>query len=157
VKSSSYIGRLAPSPTGLLHLGHAGPSGKPKNAPGPPAGVLLLRNDDLDPARCRPEFVTAMVEDMRWFGLQWEEPRWSRKAPGFRSIGAALARLLATGYIYPCAGRAATCSPPAGAPHDGDEADEPVYPPQFRPPATAPLPPLTDPVAINWRFSRARR
>jgi glutamyl-tRNA synthetase len=151
VVKPSYIGRLAPSPTGLLHLGHARTFRTAQERARAAGGVLLLRNDDLDAARCRPEFVTAMLEDMRWFGLRWEEPMvtQSTRIPLYR---AALARLHAAGRIYPCARSRRDVLAAAGAPHDGDEADEPVYPPQFRPPADAPLPPLTDPVTINWRF-----
>ncbi len=147
----SYIGRLAPSPTGLLHLGHARTFWTAQERARAAGGGLLLRNDDLDTARCRPEFVPAMVEDMRWFGLQWAEPMITQSArlPLYR---AALTRLHAASCIYPCARSRRDVLAAAGAPHEGDEADEPVYPPQFRPPASAPIPPLTDPVAINWRF-----
>ncbi len=112
---------------------------------------MFLRNDDLDVARCRPEFVAAMIEDLRWFGLQWEEPMvtQSTRLPLYR---AALARLHAGGFIYPCNRSRRDVLAAASAPHDGDENDEPLYPPEFRPPAGAALPPLTDPVASNWRF-----
>src|SRR5882672_10411652 len=98
------------------------------------SGTLRLRNDDLDTARCRPEFVTAMLEDMRWFGLQWTGPMvtQSSRLPLYRT---ALARLHAAGCIFPCARSRRDVLAAAGAPHEGDEADEPVYPPQFRPPA----------------------
>ncbi|HEY8994406.1 MAG TPA: glutamate--tRNA ligase family protein, partial [Lacunisphaera sp.] len=69
--NSSYIGRLAPSPTGLLHLGHARTFWTAQERARAARGVLLLRNDDLDTARCRPEFVAAMLEDLRWFALAW--------------------------------------------------------------------------------------
>ena len=71
--NSSYIGRLAPSPTGLLHLGHARTFWTAQTRARAANGTLLLRNDDLDSSRCRPEFATAMTEDLRWFGLQWSE------------------------------------------------------------------------------------
>src|SRR6187549_3594481 len=114
-------------------------------------GVLLLRNDDLDRARCRPEFVTAMVEDMRWFGLRWTEPMVSQSArlPLYR---ASLARLHALGCIYPDHRSRKDVLAAASAPHEGDEHDEPIFPPEFRPPGDAPLPPLTEPVTTNWRF-----
>ncbi len=149
--SSLYRGRLAPSPTGLLHLGHARTfwiAAKRARAAG---GSLRLRNDDLDAARRRPEFVTAMREDLHWLGLNWEEPMvtQSERIPLYR---AALLQLHATGLIYPCARSRRDVLAAAGAPHDTDEADEPLYPSQFRPPADAPLPPLTDPISINWRL-----
>jgi len=148
---STYRGRLAPSPTGLLHLGHARTFWTALERARAAQGELLLRNDDLDTARCRPEFVAAMREDMHWFGLEWREPMVSQseRIPLYR---AALARLHAAGLIYPCHRSRRDVLAAASAPHDGDEGDEPVYPAHFRPPAEAPLPPLTDPVAINWRL-----
>jgi len=148
---SVYRGRLAPSPTGLLHLGHARTFWTAQARSHAAGGQLLLRNDDLDTARGRPEFVTAMLEDMRWFGLSWTEPMVSQSAriPLYR---AALVRLHAAGLIYPCNRSRRDVLAAASAPHEGDEPDEPVYPPQFRPPSHTPLPPLTDPIAINWRL-----
>jgi len=149
--ASNYRGRLAPSPTGLLHLGHARTFWTAQERARAAGGTLLLRNDDLDTARCRPEFVTAMQEDMRWFGLEWEEPMVTQSAriPLYR---AALARLHAAGFIFPCSRSRRDVLAAASAPHDGDENDEPLYPPEFRPAAGIPLPPLTDPIAVNWRF-----
>ncbi|MDI1320383.1 MAG: tRNA glutamyl-Q(34) synthetase GluQRS [bacterium] len=148
---STYRGRLAPSPTGLLHLGHARTFWTAQARTHAAGGQLLLRNDDLDTARCRPEFVTAMLEDLRWFGLHWNEPMVSQSAriPLYR---AALARLHAAGCIYPCARSRRDVLAAASAPHDGEENDEPLYPPQFRPPAGTPRPALTDPIAVNWRL-----
>lgn len=145
----NYVGRLAPSPTGLLHLGHARTFWTAQERAR--GGALLLRNDDLDTARCRPEFVTTMQEDMRWFGLAWEGPMVTQSAriPLYR---ATLTRLHAAGCIYPSPQSRKDVLAAASAPHDGDENDEPLFPPQFRPPAGTPLPPLTDPVAVNWRF-----
>ncbi len=73
----------------------------------------------------------------------------SERLPLYR---AALARLHAGGFIFPCHRSRKDVLAAATAPHDADENDEPLYPPEFRPPAGAPLPPLTDPVAVNWRF-----
>jgi len=148
---SSYRGRLAPSPTGYLHLGHARTFWIAQQRAQAAGGELLLRNDDLDTARCRPEFVAAMREDLAWFGFTWREPMISQSArlPLYR---AALARLHAGGFIYPCHRSRKDVLAAATAPHDGDETDEPLYPPEFRPPTSAPLPALTDPVTVNWRF-----
>ena len=149
-----YRGRLAPSPTGFLHLGHARTFWIAQERARAAGGQLLLRNDDLDAARFRLDFVDAMIEDLRWFGLNWAEPMVSQstRLPLYRT---ALARLHATGDIYPCARSRRDVLAAASAPHEGGENDEPLYPPQFRPPAGAPLPPLPpliDPIAINWRF-----
>lgn len=148
---SQYRGRLAPSPTGYLHLGHARTFWVAQQRARAAQGELFLRNDDLDRARCRPEFVAAMREDLRWFGFTWREPviTQSERLPLYR---AALAQLHAAGLIYPCHRSRKDVLAAASAPHDADENDEPLYPPEFRPPADAPLPPLTDPVRINWRF-----
>jgi glutamyl-tRNA synthetase len=69
----TYRGRLAPSPTGYLHTGHARTFWIAQQRALAHGGALILRNDDLDAARCRPEFVAAMLEDMHWFGLHWSE------------------------------------------------------------------------------------
>lgn len=115
------------------------------------AGALLLRNDDLDRSRCRQELVDAMIEDLRWFGLEWTGSvvTQSERIPIYR---AALARLHAGGWIYPCHRSRRDVLAAASAPHEGDDGDEPLYPPEFRPPTGATLPPLTDPIAVNWRF-----
>lgn len=145
-----YRGRLAPSPTGLLHLGHARTFWIAQQRARAAGGTLLLRNDDLDRARCRPEFVAAMLEDLRWFGFEWEAPMISQseRLPLYR---AALSRLHEAGTIYPCSRSRRDVLAAAGAPHD-DENDEPLYPASFRPAADAPLPALGDPIATNWRF-----
>lgn len=149
--SSSYRGRLAPSPTGLLHLGHARTFWIAAERARHAGGKLFLRNDDLDAIRFRLDFVDAMLEDMRWLGLQWEEPMVSQseRRPLYR---AALETLHAAGRIFPCLRSRRDVLEAAGAPHEGGENDEPVYPPQFRPPAESQLPPLGDIVAVNWRF-----
>jgi len=72
-KSSPYRGRLAPSPTGYLHLGHARTFWVAWQRARAAHGKLIFRNEDLDYQRCRPEFVKAMYEDLRWLGLDWDE------------------------------------------------------------------------------------
>src|SRR5215467_13873061 len=72
-KSSSCRGRLAPSPTGYLHLGHARTFWVAWQRARAAHGTLVFRNEDLDYQRCRPEFVRAMYEDLRWLGLDWDE------------------------------------------------------------------------------------
>src|SRR2546421_1624902 len=71
--NESYRGRLAPSPTGFLHLGHARTFWTAQQRARAHNGCLILRNEDLDRSRCRPDFVSAMYEDLRWFGLEWQE------------------------------------------------------------------------------------
>jgi glutamyl-tRNA synthetase len=72
-KSSSYRGRLAPSPTGYLHLGHARTFWVAWHRARAAHGQLIFRNEDLDYQRCKPEFVKAMYEDLHWLGLDWDE------------------------------------------------------------------------------------
>jgi glutamyl-tRNA synthetase len=122
--SSPYIGRLAPSPTGLLHLGHAATFWTALTRAREHNGTLLLRNEDLDPQRSRPEFVSAMLEDLAWLGIAWQPPMLSQSArlPAYR---AAFQQLLAAGHIYPCACSRRDLAQMMAAPHDED--DEPVY------------------------------
>jgi glutamyl-tRNA synthetase len=116
------------------------------------SGTLFLRNDDLDRARCRPEFVAAMQEDLGWLGLEWNGPMISQSERIAR-YRAALERLHATGLIFPCSRSRRDVIEAAGAPHeDGAADDEPVYPKEFRPPADAPLTPLEEKITVNWRL-----
>jgi glutamyl/glutaminyl-tRNA synthetase len=167
VSVTKYVGRLAPSPTGLLHLGHARTfwvaaqraraahqlgSGQARSTSSRQAGgTLLLRSDDLDATRFRLDFADAMLEDLRWLGLTWDGPvvAQSARLPRYR---AALVRLHATGRIFHCARTRRDVLDAASAPHEGGADDEPVYPAAFRTPAGTPLPPLGDPVTVNWRF-----
>src|SRR6201993_1769995 len=68
-----YRGRLAPSPTGLLHLGHASTFLEADARAREAHGTLALRNDDLDTQRSRPEFYHAMLEDLAWLRIHWQE------------------------------------------------------------------------------------
>ncbi len=149
--SSRYRGRLAPSPTGHLHLGHARTFWIAQQRAQAAGGTLLLRNDDLDAIRFRLDFVDAMIEDMRWLGLVWEEPMvsQSQRAASYRR---ALERLHEMRMVFPCSRSRRDVIEAAGAPHEGGADDEPVYPLQFRPAADAPLPPLGEKVTVNWRF-----
>jgi glutamyl/glutaminyl-tRNA synthetase len=146
----AYCGRLAPSPTGLLHVGHARTFAVAARRARAAGGTLRLRNDDLDRARCRTEFVAAMQEDLRWLGLNWDGPMISQSERVDR-YRAALARLHQTGRIFPCTRSRRDVLEAAGAPHEAGD-DEPVYPREFRPPPDAVLPPLGDAVTVNWRF-----
>jgi glutamyl/glutaminyl-tRNA synthetase len=164
-----YRGRLAPSPTGYLHLGHARTFWTAQLRAREHGGALVLRNEDLDAARCRREFVAAMFEDLRWFGLEWQEgpdcggPCAPYEQSARRSSHlTALRQLLDGGWIYPCACSRQDVLRALGAPHAGE--DEPIYPGTCRP-AAAPaaetlqawlrLPPFSPAgrtVRVNWRF-----
>lgn len=128
-----YRGRLAPSPTGYLHLGHARTFWIAQQRAQERGGVLVLRNEDLDRERCRAEFVAAMIEDMRWFGLRWQEgpdcggpfgpyTQSERRDYYVRAFEA----LRASGLVYPCKCSRRDVERAMQAPHHGEE--EPVYP-----------------------------
>lgn len=89
--------RFAPSPTGLLHLGHAYAA----LFAAARAERFILRIEDIDAARCKPEFEEAIFEDLRWLGLQWQNPV-LRQSARMQAYGAALAKLKGLGLIYPC-------------------------------------------------------
>lgn len=151
---AGYVGRLAPSPTGRLHLGHARTFALAAERARAAGGRLLMRIDDLDTARRRPEFVAGALEDLAWLGLRWEEPVvvQSERLPLYR---AALERLRDAGLIFPCHRSRKDLAGALSAPHEGAAPvdDEPVYPLAWRPPADAPLPSLDAAgLATNWRF-----
>jgi glutamyl-Q tRNA(Asp) synthetase len=95
------VTRFAPSPTGLLHLGHAYSALVAWRAARAAGGRFLLRLEDIDPIRCRPEFAAAILADLAWLGLDWDGPvrRQSEHLDDYRS---ALARLDGKGLVYPC-------------------------------------------------------
>lgn len=133
-----YRGRLAPSPTGYLHLGHARTFWTAQERARAADGILIVRNEDLDRARCKPRFVAAMLEDLRWFGFQWQEgPDCGGPFTPYNQgervhlYRAALERLRTGGFIYPCTCSRKDIQAAAGAPHAGDE--EPIYPGTCRP------------------------
>jgi glutamyl-Q tRNA(Asp) synthetase len=95
------VTRFAPSPTGYLHLGHAYSALFAQHAAREADGRFLLRIEDIDPARCRPEFEAAILEDLAWLGLSWEEPV-RRQSEHMEDYRAALARLDGLGVTYPC-------------------------------------------------------
>jgi glutamyl-Q tRNA(Asp) synthetase len=95
------ITRFAPSPTGLLHLGHAHAALLGWSIARKRAGRFLLRIEDIDGARCRPEFVDAAVEDLAWLGLDWDGAV-RRQSNHFDDYRAALDRLAEAGLLYPC-------------------------------------------------------
>jgi glutamyl/glutaminyl-tRNA synthetase len=133
LRAPQYRGRLAPSPTGLLHLGHARTFWTARQRARAQNGILILRNEDLDPARSKTEFADAMLADLRWFGFQWQEGpdsgglfgpyAQSERRPFYL---AALEKLRAAGCLYPCTCSRKDIQSAAHAPHEGD--DELIYP-----------------------------
>lgn len=97
----SVVTRFAPSPTGLLHLGHAHSALFAWRAAQAVGGSFLLRIEDIDPGRCREEFVGAIERDLAWLGLDWPRPA-RRQSEHMDDYRAALARLDALGVLYRC-------------------------------------------------------
>ena len=113
--------RFAPSPNGHLHLGHAYSALLNADLARGACGRRLLRIEDIDETRCKPEYEAAIYEDLRWLGLTWEEPV-RRQSEHYGAYRAALAKLDAMGLIYPAfesraeIARLATSHDPDGAP-----------------------------------------
>ena len=149
-QSSAYRGRIAPSPTGYLHLGHARTFWRAQQRATERDGILVLRNEDLDQTRCRSEFVNGMIEDLHWFGFRWQEGPdcggpfapyvQSQRLDMYRKIFEDLKSL---GVVYPCSCSRQDVLRSVSAPHAAD--DEPIYPGTCRHGAKA-----GD--RISWRF-----
>ena len=150
-----YRGRLAPSPTGLLHIGHARTFWIAARRAIENQGTLILRNEDLDPQRSRPEFLQAMIDDLHWLGIHWSEGpdcggeygpyTQSRRRSHYLK---AWQRLREQGFIYPCTCSRKDLAQSASAPNDTD--DEPIYPGRCRERRDGPS--FTEPAGVNWRF-----
>ena len=95
------VTRFAPSPTGLLHLGHAYAALFAERAARQAGGRFLLRIEDIDRGRARDHFEAAIGEDLAWLGLDWEKPA-RRQSDHFDDYRAALAKLAGLGVVYPC-------------------------------------------------------
>ena len=151
-----YRGRLAPSPTGLLHVGHASTFSTAFARALQAGGTLILRNEDLDWQRSRTEFYDAMLEDLRWLGIGWDEgpdvggpygPYSQSERRGHYL--AAWRKLLVGGFVYPCRCSRRELAMAATAPHEGEE-DEPIYPGTCRDVVVAQG--IDSPAGLNWRF-----
>jgi glutamyl-tRNA synthetase len=153
---SPYRGRLAPSPTGLLHLGHACTFWTAYQRSLQPNGVLSFRNEDLDPQRSQARYTDAMLEDLHWLGIRWQEGPdiGGPFAPYQQSLRRefyldAWRNLRDIGAIYPCTCSRKDLALSASAPNDAD--DEPMYPGRCR----ERLPEAENyeaPAGMNWRF-----
>ncbi len=124
----TIVTRFAPSPTGRLHLGHARAACFAADAAHHAGGRFLLRIEDIDATRCRPEFEAGIYEDLGWLGLSWERPV-RRQSEHMAQYRQALDRLEARGVLYPCfCTRADIAAEIARAGHAPHGADGPVYP-----------------------------
>ena len=127
----TYTTRFAPSPTGPLHLGHGFSALTAWRRATAAGGRFLLRIEDIDRARCTPEWEARIFDDLHWLGLAWPEPvmRQSDRLPAYR---AAVDRLAAIGLVYPCRCRRGDIRAALSAPQEGADPaigpDGPVYP-----------------------------
>jgi glutamyl/glutaminyl-tRNA synthetase len=175
---SGYRGRLAPSPTGYLHVGHARTFWTAWQRARDAGGALILRTEDLDPDRSRAEYADAAIEDLRWMGIRWQEGpdkggpfapyQQSRRKPFYLAAWRALLR---GGHLYPCSCSRKDLESALAAPHESAAAstqdnanldpldDEPIYPgtcrlqqDSIRQLLGLDVPETESPDGINWRF-----
>jgi glutamyl/glutaminyl-tRNA synthetase len=180
VPTPPYRGRLAPSPTGFLHLGHARTFAAAVQRARAAHGTLIFRMEDLDPDRCRADYFDAALEDLRWLGLAWQEGpdiggpcapyTQSQRLNVYRD---ALRTLLAGGFLYPCRCSRKDLAAALHAPHESTTAagatltsttptnfslqvqdDEPLYPGTCRPATPFIATDAEDDILLgrNWRF-----
>jgi glutamyl-tRNA synthetase len=153
--TSAYRGRLAPSPTGYLHVGHARTFWTAFQRAREAGGTLIMRMEDLDPDRCRPAYAEAALDDLRWLGIRWQEgpdlggpDKGGPFAPYVQSKRRASyldvwRKLLRTGRLFPCRCSRKDLAGALAAPHervqtsggggefdsaDDEPDDEPLYP-----------------------------
>ena len=178
--ASGYRGRLAPSPTGYLHVGHARTFRTAFQRARDAGGTLVMRMEDLDPDRCRTEYANAAIEDLKWLGIRWQEgpDKGGPFAPYLQSKRratylAAWRKLLRRGYLFACRCSRKDLETAIGAPHERTQVsaqgtsggkfdsldDEPLYPGTCRRfmGGTPQLPgptssELENPGPTNWRF-----
>ena len=179
--ASDYRGRLAPSPTGYLHVGHARTFWTAYQRAIDAGGSLVMRMEDLDPDRSRAEYAQAALDDLLWLGIRWQEGpdlgglfapyEQSRRMAFYLD---AWRKLLRGGFLFPCRCSRKDLEAALSAPHESltrgaIEAqshgelepldDEPVYPGTCRPdasniaqPSDSPTREIAEPGSYNWRF-----
>lgn len=143
-----YRGRLAPSPTGYLHLGHAVAFKLAAERASAADGELVVRIEDLDPQRSRQEYVDAFFDDIAWMGIETNGEVMIQSQRRAAHL-AAWRHLLAEGHLYPCSRSRKDVREAAGAPHE--DGGESIYPRAWRPPAGTGQD-AEEPTGTNWRF-----
>ncbi len=152
----NYRGRLAPTPTGHLHLGHARTFWIAQARAKAAHGSLVLRIEDLDQARCKPQFCQDIYEDLRWFGFDWQEgpdlePTGAfgpyEQIQRFESYQSVWAELVTRRVIYPSPHSRKDVAAAIAAPHEGDR--EIIFPSNLRP---TDWDIVVEPGSVNWRF-----
>ena len=156
--SINYRGRIAPTPTGYLHLGHARTFWIAMQRAQKARGHLIYREEDLDTQRCKLGFAQSAVEDLKWFGCNWHEGpdvggdygpyRQSERLDRFID---AWKKLKNEGFIYPCDKSRKDVERATQAPHLEEEISEPIYPVSLRPSYNN-YQKVEYPSAKNWRF-----
>jgi glutamyl-Q tRNA(Asp) synthetase len=152
------VTRFAPSPTGLLHLGHAYSALFAHDVAQREVGRFLLRIEDIDPIRCKPEFTAAIYEDLKWLGLTWEEPV-RCQSKHMHQYAALLFKLRDQKVLYPCfctrSDVVAEAAAAGHAPHIGP--DGPIYPGTCRNLSdTEAAEKLAEHKTANWRLNVAK-
>jgi glutamyl/glutaminyl-tRNA synthetase len=155
--SAPYRGRIAPTPTGMLHRGHGRTFWIAAERAKRADGQLLLRVEDLDQARCRAEYTAGMIADLQWLGITWDEGpdvggtfvpyTQSQRGTWYREVWR---QLHATGLIYPSPHSRKDVQAALQAPHETDDY-EPIFPAELRPPVGTGSA-AAEPGDVNWRF-----
>lgn len=168
-EQAPYRGRLAPTPSGPLHLGHARTFWIAQQRAREHGGALVLRNEDLDPARCKPQYADQMLEDLRWFGFEWQEGPdvGGPLGPYVQSqrreqYSAVWQQLVDEGVLYPSPHSRKDIAEALTAPHEeprdaanGEEPREALFPPALRPESNFDAArgfPADKVQGTNWRF-----
>jgi glutamyl-tRNA synthetase len=165
--ASDYRGRLAPSPTGYLHIGHARTFWTAYQRAIAADGSLVMRMEDLDPDRSRADYANAALEDLRWLGIRWQEgpDEGGPYAPYAQSQRrpiylAAWRKLLEGGYLFPCRCSRKDLEAALSAPHESNSQnnieqepldEEPIYPGTCRS-NEVDAGSIAKPGNFNWRF-----
>jgi glutamyl-Q tRNA(Asp) synthetase len=126
----TFTTRFAPSPTGPLHLGHAYSAILAHDMARAAKGRFLLRIEDIDETRARPEWETQIYDDLHWLGLSWETPVW-RQSDHMTDYARVIDHLLDQGLLYPCTCNRRDIQAALSAPQEGITAfgpDGPIYP-----------------------------
>ena len=153
---SGFVTRFAPSPTGLIHLGTAYSAFVVLDAARRAGGTAVLRIEDIDTTRCRPDFIDAMLEDLSWLGMEWDGPV-RRQSAHLMDYEAALATLIERDLVYRCfRTRKELAADITRAPHlSRDGPDGPIF-------TGGPLPERKERArldaghAYSWRLSMER-
>lgn len=156
MKSSCYRGRIAPSPTGYLHLGHVATFLTAAQRAKQMDGSLIFRNEDIDPLRCKEAYSIAAMEDLRWLGFDWQEGPdvgglWDPyvQSKRFSSYLNLWKSLKEKGVIYPCSVSRKELRDAIFQSEDNEK--EPVFPKQLRPHIDTGKD-MLDPGGMVWRF-----